>query len=103
MLPASLLEPTQRTQAGGPISPNLLVQAEQARRVLLEDQWPHLVLERRLLEVGEPALRRDQRVVGAEEHAVAQLRVRVAHELLREVLRRPAGEVDVDLLLVQRD
>ena len=51
----------------------------------------------RLLEVGEPAVGRDQRVVRAEQDVVLEERVRVLDELRREVLRRPAGQVDVDL------
>ena len=64
------------------------------RRVLLQHERPHLVLERRRLEVGEPAVGRDQREVRAEQHLRPELGVRVLDELRREVLRRPAGQVD---------
>ena len=76
---------------------------EQPGGILLQDQRSHLVPEVRTREVLEPAVRRDQRVIGAEEDPVAQQRVRVVHELGRKVLRRPTGEVDEDLLLVERD
>ena len=78
------------------------VQPEQAHGVLLEDQRAHLRLDVELVEVGEPAIRRDERIVGAEQHPVAQQRVGVLDQLRREVLRRPAGQVDVDLRLVHR-
>jgi len=52
---------------------------------------------------ASPALRRDERVVGAEQHPVAKQRVRVLDELRWEVLRRPARQVDVDLRLVHGD
>ena len=55
------------------------------------------------LEVAQPAVRGDQREVRAEQHLVLELGVRVADQVLREVLRRPAGEVDVDVRLVDRD
>ena len=52
---------------------------------------------------SQPAVRGDHRVVRAEQHLPLQERVRVLDELGREVLRRPAGEVDVDLRLVHGD
>src|SRR5262249_35635942 len=51
------------------------LQPEERGGVLLQDQRPHLVPERRLLEVGEPAVGRDQREVRAEQHLRAELRV----------------------------
>ena len=60
-------------------------------------------LDRELLEVGQPPVGSDQRVVRAEQHLVLQLRVRVSDQVLGEVLRRPAGEVDVDVGLVHGD
>src|SRR5579884_3851686 len=62
---------------------------EERSCVVLQDQGLHLVPEPGLLEVPEPALRGDERVVAPEEHIAAELRVRVLHELRREVLRRP--------------
>src|SRR4030095_1084569 len=47
-------------------SAGLAVEPQEANGVLLQDQRPHLVLDRQLLEVGEPAVRCQQRVVGAE-------------------------------------
>src|SRR6266581_2162536 len=41
--------------------------------------------------------------ISRAEQPLAQERVRVMDELRREVLRRPARQVDVDLQLVQRD
>ena len=61
----------------------------------------HLGLERRVLEVLDPAVRRDQRKVGTEQHLVLELAVGVAHQLFGKVLRRPAGQIDVDVGLVQ--
>ena len=59
--------------------------------------------EARFREVLEPAVRRDQRIVGAEQHLGLELRVRVLHQLRRKVFRRPARQVDVDVRLVQAD
>jgi hypothetical protein len=61
----------------------------------------HLGLEAGDLEVLHPALGRDQRVVAAEQHAVLQQRVGVLHQLLREVLRAPAREIDPHVGLVR--
>src|SRR4051794_23544322 len=77
-----------------------LVEPEQADRIALEDAGHHLGLEPGVLEVLHPAVRRDQRIVAAEQDAVLQQRVRVLHQLLREVLGTPAGEVDPDIGLV---
>src|SRR5919198_19046 len=71
--------------------------------VLLEDQWPDLVAETGLLEIGQPAVGGDHGVVGAEQYLVLEQRVGVLDQLRREVIRRPAGQVDVHLRLVQRD
>ena len=81
----------------------LLLRSEQAGGVLLEHQRPHLVVDLELLEVAQPAVRRDHRVVRAEQDLVLEQRVRVLDQLGREVLRRPARQVDVDLRLVHGD
>src|SRR5215471_9838243 len=78
-------------------------QAQQPRRVLLEDLRSYLVLDRQLGEVGEPAIRGEQREVRPEQDLVLQQGVGVLDELRREVLRRPARQVDVDLRLVGGD
>jgi len=49
-----------------------LVEPEQPDRVLLEDERPHLGLDADLVEVLEPSLRRDNRVIGAEQHFVLE-------------------------------
>ena len=77
-VPKSVIEEYLRSdRAGGPRSPSA--------------PGPHLVLEGGLLEVREPAVGRDHREVGAEEHFRLQLGVRVLDELRWEV-RRPAGD-----------
>src|SRR3954451_6683738 len=78
-------------------------QIEQSGGVLLEDQRPDLVVDLDALEVPQPALGRDHREVQTEQNLPFEQGVRVADELRREVLGRPAGEVDVDLWLVHRD
>src|SRR2546423_8832301 len=102
---------TIRTGSAGPPRRSKLLaldatevsEREQPDGVLRQDERADLVAEPRLLEVGEPAVGRDHREVRPEEDLVAQLRVRVLDELRREVLRRPAGEVDPDVVLVQAD
>src|SRR5262245_52048363 len=84
--------------------PELLpLQPQQLRRILLEDQRAHLGSDVDLLEVRHPAVGRERRIVGAEQHLLAQQRVGVMHQNRREVFRRPAGEVDVDVGLVLTD
>src|SRR5262249_19267709 len=78
-------------------------EVQQAGRVLLHDQRPYLGLDVQVLEILDPPVGRDGREVRAEEHLVAQQAVGVPHEQGREVLRRPAGQVDVDARLVRRD
>src|SRR6266702_1599246 len=72
-------------------------------RVLLHDQRAHLGLDVQLLEIPDPPVGGEGREIRAEEHLVAQQAVGVLHQQGREVLRRPAGQVDVDARLVGRD
>src|SRR5437763_7078735 len=85
------------------VSRGRLAEPEQAGRVVLEDLGPDLGLDLEQVEVAEPALRGQQRVVGAEQHLVLQQRTGRADELRREVLGRPAGQVDVHVGLVGGD
>src|SRR5688572_4191392 len=66
---------------------------QQIDGVALQDQRPNFFADIDLLEIGKPALRRDQRVVRAEQYFSLELRVRVLNELRRKVLRRPARKV----------
>src|SRR6185503_143226 len=50
---------------------------QEVDRVALENQGTHVVADVDLREIREPALRRDQRIVRAEQHFALQLRVRV--------------------------
>jgi hypothetical protein len=75
----------------------LTAKAEGADRVLLQDQRPDLRLERGLLEIGDPAVRADEREIRAEQHFLAQLAVGVLDDLRREIFGHPAAEVDVDV------
>ena len=63
-----------------------LREPEQAGRVVLEDLGPDLRLDLEQLEVAQPALRGQQRIVGAEQHLVLQQRTGRADQLGREVL-----------------
>src|SRR5689334_10288138 len=71
-----------------------LPEPERLDGVLFENQLVHLGLEARFAEILDPAIRRDQWIVGAEQHARLELRVGVLHELRRKILGRPAGQVD---------
>src|SRR5207244_185796 len=75
----------------------LLVERQQPHGVPRQDQRLDLVAEPRLFEILQPALRRDQRKVAAEQDAVLQQGVGVLHQLRRKVLRAPAREVDPDV------
>src|SRR5437667_3717108 len=86
------LAPFSSTTAAVIFTAATLPQAQQPSRVLLQDQRPHLGLDLQALEIRQPAVGLDQRVIRAEEHAILQERVRVPHKLRREVLRRPARE-----------
>ena len=72
-------------------------------RIVLEDQRSHFVLDRNISEILQPAIRRDRRPVGAEQHFVLQQRIGVLDENRWKVFRRPAGHVDIDIRLVGRD
>ena len=76
---------------------------EQPHRVLFQNQRPHVILDTDLLEIRQPAIRRQQRVVRPEQHLCFEQRVGVLNQRRREILRRPAGEIDVHLRLVQAD
>src|SRR5215216_2558672 len=75
-------------------------EAERATRVqqqdLLVDRWT----EARFLEVGEPALGGDERVVTTEEHLVLEQRVGELHVLWGDVFGRVAAQVEVYVGLV---
>jgi hypothetical protein len=73
---------------------SVLAEAEQAGGVVLEDLGPNLRLDVEQFEVAQPALGGEQRIVGAEQHLVLQVGVGRADQRGREVLRRPAGQVD---------
>src|SRR3977135_4505439 len=80
-----------------------LLQPEQAHRVLLQDERPHLVADGDLLEIGKPGSGRQHPVVGSEPPLVLEERIRIPDKRRREVLRRPAREIDVPLRFVQAD
>src|SRR5204863_7112433 len=61
-------------------------ETEQPQRVVLQNQRTNLVSNRDLFEVGQPAIRRDQGIVRAEEHLVLQQRVRILDQRRRKVL-----------------
>lgn len=48
----------------------------------------------RRVEVFQPALRRDKRVVGAEQEAVLQVRCGFVQQQFRNVTGRPDGQID---------
>src|SRR5690606_16959334 len=70
LLPSSVAEPSSKTISPPRTAPPQLpaAQSEELDRVLLEDQRLDLVAEAGFLEILEPAVRRDQRVVRAEQH-----------------------------------
>src|SRR5690606_2154940 len=80
----------------------LSCQAEQPGGVLLQDERPYVGPNVDLLEVRQPAVRRDHGVVRTEQYLALEQGVGVLDKQWREVLRRPTGQVDVDLRLVQR-
>src|SRR3954454_2621211 len=97
-------------RAGHDPSPSLRIygplrrgEPEQPGGVLLEDLRLDLVLDRQLREVAEPAVWGEEGGTRAEEDLVLEQGVGVLHELRREVLRRPAGQVDVHARLVGGD
>src|SRR3712207_5381542 len=89
------------TRAGS--IPERSAEAEHPDGVVLEDQRPDVVLDLELLEVGQPPVGGDDREVRAEQHLALEQRVGGPHQLRREVLRGPPGQVDVDVCLVGGD
>src|SRR6202012_4996460 len=73
---------------------------EQLAGVGLQHLWPDLVTDVELGEIGEPAIGRDHRPVRTEQHLILQYAVDIAHQDRREIFRRPAREVNVDIGLV---
>jgi hypothetical protein len=68
---------------------------QQLLSVLPQYLLPYLllkVIER--VEVLQPALRRDKRVVGAEQEAVLQARCGLVQQQFRNVTGRPDGQID---------
>src|SRR5581483_7662282 len=77
--------------------------AEQFPRVRLQHFRPDFLADVELGEIGKPAVRRDHRPIGAEQHLVLQDRVDIAHQDRWKIFRRPAGEVDIDIRFVGCD
>jgi phosphatidylinositol alpha 1,6-mannosyltransferase len=57
-----------------------LTQREQPRRVFLQDERPHFVANSDCGEIRHPAIRCDQRIVGAEQHLLLEQRVRILNQ-----------------------
>src|SRR3990170_9044110 len=69
--------------------------AQELRRVMQQDLGAHLVLDRQLGELPQPARGRKHGEVRAEEHLVLDECVVVLNDRRREVLGRPAREVPI--------
>jgi glycosyltransferase involved in cell wall biosynthesis len=67
-----------------------LTQREQARGIFLQDERPHFIANSDSGEIGHPAVRCDQRVIGTEQHLFLQQRVGVLNQDGRKILGRPA-------------
>src|SRR5438067_12812 len=93
------LKPPAHLRLTAPLSGG---QLKKPRRILLQDQRPHLGLDRQLVELLHPTLGRDHGVVRAEQDLLLQQRVGILDQERWEILRRPPGEIDVDLRLVRR-
>src|SRR6185312_6768321 len=72
-------------------------------RVGLQYLGPDFLADVEFGKIRQPAVRRDDRPVRAEQHLVLQNRIDVAHQDRRIICRRPAREVDIDVRLVGRD
>src|SRR5690349_2660905 len=80
-----------------------ILKAEDALRVAVEDLLHHFVLVAELLPLAQDPLVRHARIVAAEHDLVLQPAAHVDLEVPREVFRRPARHLPVDVALVQRD
>src|SRR3954469_2853917 len=88
----------------GPSPPPVSVgEPEHLGGVVLEDQGADVVLDLEIGEVGAPPVGGDDGEVRPEQHLAFEQRVGRLHQLRREVLRRPPGQVDVDIRLVGGD
>jgi hypothetical protein len=74
---------------------------KQPDRVFFEDQGAHFIFDSNFLEIGQPSIRCDQGEIGPEQHLLFQERIRILNQHRRKVFRRPAGEVDIHLRLMQ--
>src|SRR2546425_9505961 len=77
-------------------------QLQQPRGVLAKDLDVGLWLERQGIDLFQDASRLDEGVIAAEECPILQPAADLTHQLRRVIARRPAGELDVDVGLVQR-
>src|SRR2546426_11012352 len=76
-------------------------EAEELRGVPDQDRLLSLRREAQPGELGEPAVEGDEGVVAAEEGLAVQALADLALDLGGEVLRRPAGQLDEDVRLVE--
>ncbi len=79
-----------------------LFQPQQTGGVVLGDVFAQLVFDVDLLKRRQPAFRTDHRPVRAKQHLLLQNRNVVALQDRREVFRRPANDVELDIGLVLR-
>src|SRR5258706_7465804 len=79
----------------------LHVETKKLDGILLENQWSHFRFDSNLLEICEPAIRRNQGIVTAKEDLMLEECIRVLHKVRWEILGRPTGEVDIDLRFMQ--
>src|SRR6516225_5467213 len=76
-------------------------QAQQLDSIVLQNQRSDFVANRNVLEIGEPAIRGNERIIRTKQDFVLQARVCVLNERGRKVLWRPTRKVDVHVGLVQ--
>lgn len=82
---------------------SLTAKPKQLRGIFLHDQRFGFVAETGNFKILYPAIRCDQREIGAEEHFVFELGVGILYQLWRKILGRPTGKIDIDIGLVQTD
>ncbi len=59
--------------------------SQQLPRVLFENQWTNFFTNRRLFQIGDPAIRGNQRIIRTKQYLVLQKRIGILHQLRREI------------------
>ena len=76
-------------------------QAKQPRRILLQHQRSHSILDIQRTKIRQPPIRRNQRIIRPKQHLLPQHPIDSPNKLRRKILRRPPRQIYPHVSLVR--